>query len=75
MTPAQISRRVAADRLDWAERMLKTIRSLPLSDQESFFADDRNIWTADACLRRALEAIFDLGRHILTRGFREAPSE
>jgi uncharacterized protein YutE (UPF0331/DUF86 family) len=55
--------------------MVKTIRELPLADSEAFFADDRNIWTADACLRRALEALFDLGRHILARGFGEAPGE
>jgi uncharacterized protein YutE (UPF0331/DUF86 family) len=55
--------------------MIKTIRDLPLEDRKAFFADDRNIWTADSCLRRALEALFDLGRHILARGFGEAPSE
>ena len=75
MTPTQLSGRIVAERLDWADRMLKTIRDLPLADREAFFADNRNIWTADACLRRALEALFDLGRHILARGFGEAPSE
>lgn len=70
-----ISQRVVADRLDWVRRMLATIRDLPLNDQESFFADSRNVWTADACLRRALEALFDLGRHILAKGFNQAPSE
>ncbi|UCG25613.1 MAG: DUF86 domain-containing protein [Chloroflexota bacterium] len=75
MTPTMVSGRIMADRLHWADRMLKTIRDLPLEDHEAFFADSRNIWTADACLRRALEALFDLGRHIVARGFGEAPSE
>ena len=70
-----ISQRVVTDRLDWVQRMLTTIRGLPLDDQESFFADSRNVWTADACLRRALEALFDLGRHILAKGFNQVPSE
>jgi uncharacterized protein YutE (UPF0331/DUF86 family) len=75
MTPMPLSGRVIADRLDWATRMVQTIRALPLADRPAFFADERNIWTADSCLRRALEALFDLGRHILARGFGEAPSE
>lgn len=53
--------------------MVQTIRELPLEDREAFFADNRNIWTADSCLRRGLEALFDLGRHILAKGFGEAP--
>jgi uncharacterized protein YutE (UPF0331/DUF86 family) len=75
MTPSKISERIVADRLDWATRMLSIIRELPLEDRAAFFADERNIWTADSCLRRALEALFDLGRHILARGFGEAPAE
>jgi uncharacterized protein YutE (UPF0331/DUF86 family) len=71
----KISQRVVADRLDWIDRMVEEIRSLPLNNRDSFFADSRNIWTADACLRRALEALFDLGRHILAKGFSQAPSE
>jgi uncharacterized protein YutE (UPF0331/DUF86 family) len=71
----KISQRVVADRLDWIDRMVEEIRSLPLNNKDSFFADSRNVWTADACLRRALEALFDLGRHILAKGFGQAPSE
>jgi uncharacterized protein YutE (UPF0331/DUF86 family) len=71
----KISQRVVADRLDWIDRMVEEIRSLPLNNKDSFFADSRNVWTAEACLRRALEALFDLGRHILAKGFSQAPSE
>ncbi len=75
MTPGQISRRVVADRLAWVERMVGEIRSLPLADREAFFADRRNLWTAESCLRRALEALLDLGRHILAKGFGVGVSE
>ncbi|MGQ9555630.1 MAG: type VII toxin-antitoxin system HepT family RNase toxin [Anaerolineae bacterium] len=66
---------MAADRLDWIERMLAEVRALPLADREAFFSDRRNVWTAESCLRRALEALFDLGRHILAKGFGLGVSE
>jgi len=51
------------------------IRALPLTDRDAFFADRRNLWTAESCLRRALEALLDLGRHILAKGFGIGVSE
>lgn len=69
MTPGEISRRVVTDRLTWIERMIQQIRELPLEDREAFFADRRNESAAESCLRRALEALLDLGRHILAKGF------
>jgi uncharacterized protein YutE (UPF0331/DUF86 family) len=69
MTAGQISRRVVVDRIAWVERTLNEIRSLPLDDHQAFFADTRNVWTAESCLRRGLEALLDLGRHILAKGF------
>jgi uncharacterized protein YutE (UPF0331/DUF86 family) len=69
MTAGQISKRVVVDRIAWVERMLNEIRSLPLEDHQAFFADTRNVWTAESCLRRGLEALLDLGRHILAKGF------
>jgi len=75
MTPGKISRRVVADRLAWVERMVAEIRTLPLTDRNAFFADRRNLWTAESCLRRALEALLDLGRHILAKGFGIGVSE
>ncbi|MEW6288072.1 MAG: DUF86 domain-containing protein [Chloroflexota bacterium] len=75
MVPGKISKRVAADRLGWVNRMLSEIRSLPLDSKTDFLQDSRNIWTAESCLRRALEALFDLGRHIAAKGFGEAVTE
>jgi uncharacterized protein YutE (UPF0331/DUF86 family) len=55
--------------------MVAEIRALPLGDREHFFSDRRNLWTAESCLRRGLEALFDLGRHILAKGFGLGVSE
>ncbi|RLC77355.1 MAG: hypothetical protein DRI61_11725, partial [Chloroflexi bacterium] len=75
MSPGEISKRVVLDRIAWIEQMLEDIRSLPLDNWEQFFADKRNVWTAESCLRRALEALLDLGRHILAKGFGVGVSE
>jgi len=75
MTPGKLSKRVVSDRLSWVERMVHEIQALPLENREMFFADRRNMWTAESCLRRALEALFDLGRHILAKGFGLGVSE
>jgi uncharacterized protein YutE (UPF0331/DUF86 family) len=69
MSPSKISRRIFLDRIAWIDRMIAQIRALPLADRTAFLADSRNVWTAESCIRRALEAIFDLGRHVLARGF------
>jgi uncharacterized protein YutE (UPF0331/DUF86 family) len=69
MMPSLISKRIVVDRLALSNEMLMEIRALPLADQAAFFADRRNIWTADSCLRRSLEALLDIGRHILAKGF------
>ncbi len=73
--PGPLSARVTADRLAWVDAMLAEIRALPLDDAAAFMADRRNLWSAESCLRRALEALFDLGRHILAKGFGEANTE
>ena len=69
MTPKIISKRIVADRLDRVDYLLGEIRALPLRDLNTFLADRRNIWAAESCLRRSLEALFDTGRHILAKGY------
>ena len=75
MSPGKISKRVIADRLDWIEKMIEGINLLSLNDYETFIRDKRNIWAAESCLRRALEALMDLGRHISAKGFGRGVSE
>jgi len=64
MVPGKANQRVVADRLDWVQRMLDEIRSLPLGSLNEFAGDRRNIGAAESCLRRALEALLDVGRHL-----------
>jgi len=75
MSPDKVSQRVVGDRLDWIGKMIDEIRSLPLDDYEIFSQDKRNIWSAESCLRRSIEALMDLGRHVLAKGFGRGVSE
>ncbi len=75
MTPSRVHRRVVVDRLSLIDEALRDLRSLPLADRTAFFSDRRNLWAAESCLRRALEALFDLGRHVLAKGYGHGVSE
>ena len=75
MSPGKISKRVVADRLNWINKMIQEIKSLPIEGYDSFALDKRNSLAAESCLRRSLEALMDLGRHILAKGFSRGVSE
>ena len=75
MSPGKVSKRVIGDRLVWIDKMVAEIRALPMDSYEEFSADKRNVWAAESCLRRALEAIFDLGRHVLAKIFSQGVAE
>ena len=75
MTSDKANQKIVADRLEWIDRMLADIRSLPLDSIENFKSDKRNIGAAESCLRRALEALLDLGRHLLAKVFAKAVTE
>lgn len=75
MTKGEVSERVVAERARWVREMLANLRALPLEDEGRFFSDPRNLWAAESCLRRALEALLDLGRHLLAKGFGVATTE
>ena len=75
MSPGLVSRIVVADKVALIGRMLDGIRSLPLSDLEAFTSDPRMVAAGDSYLRRALEALLDLGRHVLAKGFGRVPAE
>ena len=57
------------------QAMLRGIEGLPLADFAAFEADPRNAAAAESYLRRALEALLDLGRHILAKGLGQGPAE
>lgn len=69
MTPGTISKRIVTDRLALLHRLVRQIRALPLGDRRAFAADPRNALAAESCLRRSLEVLLDLGRHILAKGY------
>ncbi len=75
MTPGAVRPEVVAERTAWIREMLHGARSLPLADRGRFDSDPRNAAAAESFLRRALEAILDLGRHVLAKGFGRAPAE
>ncbi|MDI1472636.1 MAG: DUF86 domain-containing protein [Thermodesulfovibrio sp.] len=62
-----------ADLIGFIEECLNELRTFHGISQEEFFSDKRNPAYVESYLRRALEAVFDIGRHILTKtyGFKE----
>ena len=75
MTPSQLRAKVVAERAAWIRQMLAGLRALPLDTYAAFEADPRNPAAAESHLRRALEALLDLGRHVLAKGFGRAVIE
>ena len=75
MTPAQIRSSVVTERVSWVREMLRCIRALPMTTYEAFIEDPRNVASAESYLRRGIEALLDLGRHILAKGFGIAVTE
>jgi uncharacterized protein YutE (UPF0331/DUF86 family) len=49
--------------------MMDALRELPLKDKEKFLRNRHYIAAAESYLRRSLEALFDVGRHILAKSF------
>ena len=75
MTATGLSEKVVADRVAWVRDMVAALRRVPLDSYDAFLSDDRNVAAAASYLRRALEALMDLGRHILAKGFGAAAPE
>ena len=48
---------------------IAALKELPLSNQQAFLGNKHNIAAAESYLRRSPEALFDVGRHILAKGF------
>jgi uncharacterized protein YutE (UPF0331/DUF86 family) len=69
MTPSPLRLRVVSERISLIQEMVHAIRDLPLEMFEQFCSDSRNPASAESYLRRGLEALLDLGRHILAKAF------
>ncbi|HEV8237991.1 MAG TPA: HepT-like ribonuclease domain-containing protein [Thermoanaerobaculia bacterium] len=68
MTPSRIDLKVVDDRLQAVTEYLKQLRELPAASRDEFVADHRNPNSAESLLRRALEALLDVTRHLLAKG-------
>jgi uncharacterized protein YutE (UPF0331/DUF86 family) len=72
---SKVSAKVVTSRLAWIQEMLAGITALPMESETRFTQDPRNAAAAESYLRRAIEALLDLGRHLLAKGFGQAVSE
>ncbi len=71
-----VNREFIAQRLLFIDSFLRGLYELSALDRDSFFSDKRNPAAGESFLRRALEAIFDIGRHILAKtGYKEMAGE
>ncbi|MCY3843036.1 MAG: DUF86 domain-containing protein [Acidobacteria bacterium] len=75
MTPGPIRRAVVADKVALIHRLLDGIATLPLDDLREFQRDPRMVAAAESYLRRALEALLDIARHVLARAFGRGATE
>jgi uncharacterized protein YutE (UPF0331/DUF86 family) len=75
VTRSLVRAAIIADRVSWVRRMLEGLRSLPSDNLDTFLSDPRTIAAAESYVRRGLEALLDLGRHVLAKGFGRAVVE
>jgi len=69
MSPGDIDLKVIAQRAFWISQMMDSLKDLHFEEKASFLRDRHKIAAAESYLRRALEALFDIGRHILAKRF------
>lgn len=75
MIPGRVSRAIVADKAALIHRLLDEAGTLPLDGLDVFTRDPRMVAAGESYLRRALEALLDISRHVLAKGFARAPSE
>lgn len=68
MTPGPVDLKVVNDALAAIGSCLADLRALPQGSFAEFAADRRNAAAAESLLRRTLQAIFDLLRHLVAKG-------
>ena len=75
MSPSKVRVPTVMQKSTLVDDMLRGLASLPLTSLEAFQGDARDAAAAESFLRRALEALLDLGRHILGKGLGERALE
>ena len=66
MVISNLNMKLIEDRLGFINESLVKLRRLSLLDEEVFIEDDRPA-IAESYLRRSLEGVFDIGRHIVAK--------
>ncbi len=69
MTRGDIRKEVVVQRSIWIREMIAGIRDVTSQSIEDFMRGPHSVAAAESYLRRALEALLDLGRHLLAKGF------
>jgi uncharacterized protein YutE (UPF0331/DUF86 family) len=69
MTPGKVNLNIVSQRSAWIKEMIEALQDLPIQNRQKFLSNKHTIAAAESYLRRALEALFDIGRHILARRF------
>lgn len=67
MTKGNIDTGIINSRISMIQENLDKLKELREMDKEVFLGDYRNYNAAENLLRRTLESIFDIGRHILAK--------
>lgn len=75
MSPGKVKATTVVTKADHVQSMLDGIARLPLGSLDEFASDPIVAAAAESYLRRALEALLDLGRHILAKGLGHALAE
>jgi uncharacterized protein YutE (UPF0331/DUF86 family) len=69
MSPSKIRLKTVTAKTELIREMLAAIETLPLASAAEFSADPRMVAAGESFLRRSLEGLLDLGRHVLAKGF------
>ncbi len=69
MSPRSIDLKVVSEHLGYLQQLLTDLRRLPAASFEEFSADWRNFPTSESLIRRSIETLLDVARHLLSRAF------
>lgn len=69
MSPSKIRLKTVTAKAEMIREMLAAVQTLPLASEAAFSADPRMVAAGESFLRRSLEGLLDLGRHVLSKGF------
>jgi uncharacterized protein YutE (UPF0331/DUF86 family) len=75
VSPAKVRAATVLRQVAMIVVMLRGIDSLPLESVATFSHDGRDVAAAESYVRRALEALLDLSRHILAKGLGQGALE